>query len=700
MATAVSQITPAFSAFESQLKTLCLKEFPCGSGTWRESKPTKLQKLKNAEKVESRFSITLKDFGAQHEKTETLEEYVGSSRSPWHLDYSWSNEAKQLREISVKSPWLIDDKFVLNHFKTLRIVNKDVTEVDANLLKFENLEELTLSCNFLSRVDSKHLPPNLKVLEVCANEISDLSSLCTRPPCLIHLGMGFNKISLIGDYLTGVYWPCLLSLDLSNNNLSDLLDIVRKLSSLPKLRNLVLQGNPLSLIPGYRGYTVDSLKKLSILDDIMISADERHYFKGLARRREHILDEAKIHLAVTYIKGVPMPEEMKNAEEQPEYPVIERKYFVQFKFLEDVSPRHETLMMNEDDLEGELPVFTVFQTEGSDRDSAEPMMMSADDPMVEKNVAFTQDPQILHTIHTEMTTSEQSPVPEERSEGSKEEGDEEAEKRVKVAPINSESHVWADEIECNWTKAVLRDDLVALRDFFKQGMEVSVIEEMVIGFPVEEATSPSGKTGGKDKKDKKEKVRAASGGKDKGGDKKKKKEPEVELKRNPPTFTTLATWHVPLAEFLEGEFEFKSVFSQDGIQVASLSQGRDTDSARKDGRKGDTKDKDKNKKPGSASAKKKEDKSKERKPSAAKSGKGDKGDKGTAKGGKGAPGAVEEEEEETGPPPPLEIEISVKLHHWKTALDLLKDEEEKKKQEEEEEAARNNINNNNTETTE
>ena len=39
------------------------------------------------------------------------------------------------------------------------------------------------------------------------------------------------------------------------------------------------------LIPGYRGYTVDSLKKLNILDDIMISADERHYFKGLARRR-------------------------------------------------------------------------------------------------------------------------------------------------------------------------------------------------------------------------------------------------------------------------------------------------------------------------------------------------------------------------------------------------------------------------------
>ena len=38
-----------------------------------------------------------------------------------------------------------------------------------------------------------------------------------------------------------------MSLDLSNNNLSDILDVVQKLSTLPKMRNLVLQGNPLSV---------------------------------------------------------------------------------------------------------------------------------------------------------------------------------------------------------------------------------------------------------------------------------------------------------------------------------------------------------------------------------------------------------------------------------------------------------------------
>ena len=53
-----------------------------------------------------------------------------------------------------------------------------------------------------------------------------------------------------------------------------------------------------------------------------------------------------------------------------------------------------------------------------------------------------------------------------------------------------------------------------------------------------------------------------------------------------------------------------------------------------------------------------------------------KGDKG--KGGK-APAPQAEEEEDQGPPPPLEVQIAVRLHHWKTAMDSLKEEEEKNK---------------------
>lgn len=676
--TTETQKYPAFSAFEKQLKTLCLKEFPCGAGSWRESPPGKLKALiKNSTKVDSRFSITLKDYGARHEKTETLEEYVGSAKSPWHLDYSWSQEAKHLREISVKSPWLIDDSFVLNHFRTLRIVGKNVTYIDSNLLQFHNLEELTLSCNLISEIDSRNLPPNLKVLEVCANEVSDLSSLCVKPVRLIHLGLGYNKLSLIGDYLTGQYWPQLLSLDLSNNNLSDLLDIVRKLSTLPKLRNLVLQGNPLSLIPGYRGYTVDSLRKLSILDDIMISADERHYFKGLARRREHILDEAKVILGLSYIKGIPVPDEIKNPEDQAEFPVIERRYFVQFMFLEDQTLKFEGQQMEEG--VGEFPELSGFPTERTDLLETAAMQSTAgDQSMVEKNVLFTEEPDVMHTIDNtgDQAVGESSP---EMTEKKKEETEDDI-RSIKTSPVDSEKHPWADEIECNWSQTVVRDDLLSLRDFFKQGMQISVLEEVTEGYPVETSTPVAGKAKDTKEKKKEKEEKMKGGGKDKGDKKKKKGEPEQELKRNPPTYTTLASWHVPLAEFLEGEFEYQSVFTQGGVEVASTVRSMDTDSARKDGKKVDPKDK---KKPPSAGKKKDDGKEKskvsDRKSSAGKGGKDGKGDKG--KGGKAGTAAPVEDEEDPGPPPPLEIHISVHLHHWKTAMDLLKDEEARRKEE-------------------
>ena len=40
-----TQQTPAFAAFEQQLKTLCLREFPCGLGTWVRLQPLALKFL-------------------------------------------------------------------------------------------------------------------------------------------------------------------------------------------------------------------------------------------------------------------------------------------------------------------------------------------------------------------------------------------------------------------------------------------------------------------------------------------------------------------------------------------------------------------------------------------------------------------------------------------------------------------------------
>ncbi|XP_071093014.1 leucine-rich repeat-containing protein 43-like [Haliotis cracherodii] len=698
---AVTDSCPAFSAFEKQLKTLCLREFPCGLGTWRrsqrktESLPRKKTLPKrsvnpasfSSDKVDSQFAITLKDYGANHEKMETLQEYVGSRFSPWHLDYSWSQEARELREIAVKSPWLIDDSFVLNYFKTLRIVDKNVTEVDEDLLKFKNLEELTLSANHIKNIGSKNLPESLKVLELCANEISDISALCINPPLLTHLGLGHNNIAFIGDYITGDYWPCLLSLDLSHNDLSDLLDVVRKLGTLPKLRNLILQGNPLSLIPGYRGYTIDSLRKLSILDDIRISADEKHHFKGLARRREYVLDEAKVTIEVSQMTGLPVPEELKNPEEQPEFPIIERKYYVEFMFLEDSGAKAEVLHVPDDVTELPLLPGTDGRHLGASPDLSDLGVGSQGDrsnfSQQEKSVCFTSKPE-LETVQ-ELTAMPFSVLGGESLADDFMEEElahiQPLQRQMRLSPLRSPGQVWAEEMEMNWSSTQVRDDLHNLRDFFTQGMKFSVVEQMVQCFPLEEEDVDRASVAGSVKKGKDDKnAKGDKKGKPepkKEDKKKKKKEPEVELRRTEPQLTTLATFHVHLDDFLEGDFEVVSVFSQGGVETAASTVCTESPEL---GRKEGKKDKDlKDKKATKLPSANKKDKGKDAGKAGGKVKDADKKD-GSKKGKATAPTPTVEEGEDV-PPPPLEVHVSVRLHHWKTAMDSLKEEEDQKDKE-------------------
>ncbi|GFO37698.1 leucine-rich repeat-containing protein 43 [Plakobranchus ocellatus] len=713
--------TPVFGAIEQQLKTLCLQEFPCGPGSWRESeisspgkksrmgqkKPALVPVINIKYKDKSATNLEAVKLLAQKEKSEALQELVSSHFSPWHLDYSWSEEAKELREIAVKSPWLIDKNFVLNYFKTLRIIDKEITEVDRKLLKLKNLEELTLSANFITNVNSKNLPASLKVLELCANRISDVSSLCVRPPLLNHLGLGRNRISFIGDYLTGDYWPNLLSLDLSHNDLCDLMDIIRKMTTLPKLRNLILQGNPLSLIPSYRGYTIDCLRRLTVMDDIHISADEKHHFKGLARRR--------VQLGVSYIKGLPCPEEVKHPENQPEFPVVERTYFIQFMFPEETGLKAEEVHMDvamADDMAdmttiaGEGAGTERQEEEGGEttRRDSDPEHKSVKDKeqqqqppaspttiaagaanQAERNVLFDSRPQLksaappassVQSFPQAKPSSEDpevKPGPEveginldlltDNQQGEGEDGGpsnrtEEPTPRIKLVPVNSDPKPWSEELQLDWSVDLVRDDLLTLRDFFKQGMDFTVVEQVVLGYPAEPdtATTDDKEKDGKDKKkDKggKEPAKAEKGGK-------KKKEPEIELIKSPPTYTTIAAFHITLEPFLEGEFFYQNIFTKGDVPPPSTVRSSMTEERRE-----------------KRDSKKKLDKSPEKgdkKKDAKKSPRGK--DEGSKKGSKGGRHAEEAEEDDL-PPPPLELEVSVKLHHWVTAMDSVREEEER-----------------------
>ncbi|NXK04196.1 LRC43 protein, partial [Herpetotheres cachinnans] len=323
-------------AFQEHLRHLGLQDFPCGLGSWNKScfharrSPRRGQPGRGAEAARQEEAKPLGE-----ESPEALMELLRDPHSPWALPPGCSPQDQHLREMAVLAPELVRGSNVFQVLRSLRIVGKGVEEVDKGLLQLQQLEELILSTNQISRITSANLPRTLKVLELCCNAVADLRDLCTQPPPeLQHLGLGYNRLCgpLPDKYLTAAFWPNLVSLDLSFNNFTDLLGLVSQLSSLQKLRILVLQGNPLALTPTYRGFLVDSLPRLSILDDTHIEPDERHQFHGLARQPELIRSGARVVVSVGEIKGVPDPRAPQQWEDGSEAPVITYSYCVTYEF--------------------------------------------------------------------------------------------------------------------------------------------------------------------------------------------------------------------------------------------------------------------------------------------------------------------------------------------------------------------------------
>uniref|UniRef100_A0A8B9RYG4 Leucine rich repeat containing 43 n=1 Tax=Accipiter nisus TaxID=211598 RepID=A0A8B9RYG4_9AVES len=311
------------AAFWEHLRHVGLQDFPCGIGSWVGDRGAQLWDTAGGLWSAGFLTASLLSLSM-----------LSDRHSPWALLPDCSPQDQHLREMAVLAPELVHGSNIFQVLRSLRIVGKGVSAVDEGLLQLQQLEELILSTNQISRITSANLPRTLKVLELCCNVVADLQDLCAQPPPeLQHLGLGYNRLCGPSEdkYLTAAFWPNLVSLDLSFNNFTDLLGLVSQLSSLQKLRILLLQGNPLALIPTYRGFLVDSLPRLSILDDIHIGPEERHQFQGLARQPG---DEAQVVVSIGEIKGVPDPSTRQQLEVGSEAPVITYSYCVMYKFVE------------------------------------------------------------------------------------------------------------------------------------------------------------------------------------------------------------------------------------------------------------------------------------------------------------------------------------------------------------------------------
>ncbi|XP_028400966.1 leucine-rich repeat-containing protein 43-like [Dendronephthya gigantea] len=329
----------ATDAFYEQLKSLRIEDFPCGLGSWRQALGRSVSKYDSG--------------GVQYESVEALLDLEKSS--PYAVDGGWSKEAADLRKIAIETPhFLQDPSFVLRHFTTLRIIDKNVNIIDEGILKFVNLKELILSANHISKIDGKNLPKGLEVLELAANNVSDLSALKSANLCsLLHLGLAQNQVTnILPRSYTPSKWPSLLSLDLSYNNLSNLQSTVEILKHLPALRNLLLVGNPLHLAKCYHGFLIDSIPGLSYLDNQEVSADDKHRFKSFSKIKDLDVNNSYVTVRIIGINDVKNPVQIEDPE-AGDFPKVEHKYHVEFMFMKDKIEKQSDITENIDGKEFE-----------------------------------------------------------------------------------------------------------------------------------------------------------------------------------------------------------------------------------------------------------------------------------------------------------------------------------------------------------
>ncbi|XP_060239215.1 leucine-rich repeat-containing protein 43 [Meriones unguiculatus] len=616
-------------AVREHLRKLCLHEFPCGTGSWNKSRflPRTWHTWREMVPKEE------ETVSAGEETVEALLGLVRSRHSPWAMLKDSSAEDCFLRELAIRNPQMIKDTFFYSYFRSLRVVDKGVTLVDKDLLKFLKLEELVLCANKIEEIDANNLPPTLKVLELYGNLISSMECLCSPPPPnLQHLGLGHNKLlgPLESLYITSDNWHKLVSLDLSFNDLTDLQSMIAGLSTLRHLRLLVLQGNPLALVPYYRGFTVDSLARLCVLDDITVSPNEKHQFRGLSVQGDLLPHEAQFVVTIGNIRGV-MDTSVFDPEPGPDGPFITYNYYVTYDFVEDLDTVRNVFASalgetHRDSVPTEpSPTADRLEEEGPEKyDQPEDLLdtepqhpghpgrpsrqsrqgqqrLHPESPEgiskelsefiaqeMDRMAQGSEESMITDTEESETTISLRSPLMPQSVTSSEELSKLRPRIDIRLCPspgtvLFSTAHKpWTDVIPCNYEMTHTLKELVRVKAFLLTGTIVTIVEEKILSWPVlstpVEVSLPAKKGKGDQKKgDKKEKKGL-----------KKKKEAPRELRQDPPVLRVLGSGPVYLEPLLAGETLVSTVCNFGVVRTLQsdrLTQARDSKKTKKGAKK-------------------------------------------------------------------------------------------------------------------
>ncbi|XP_055963151.1 leucine-rich repeat-containing protein 43 [Sorex fumeus] len=523
-------------AVQEHLQQLCLHDFPCGTGSWNRS----------------RFlpRIGQRRPGPQEEPLHALLDLASSPLSPWALPEGASNEDRFLKELAIRKPRKIKDSFFYSYFTSLRMVDKKVSLVDKGLLRFLRLEELILSANQIQDLDSAHLPPTLRVLELYGNRLRSLECLCAHPPPrLQHLGAGHNQ--LLGPaeslFLTAEHWPSLVSLDLSFNNLTDLHAMTAALRTLRQLRLLLLLGNPLALVAHYRGFTIDSLAPLCVLDDLTVTASEKHQFRGLSREADLLENKAQITVTINSLRGV-LDSSIWDPEPGPDGPFIAYNYYVTYDFVEDEES------MKKEEFESVLaeivrpPSMDHFSEEFGDDEEVEAGESLQDDEWVSQGTAMEESDMSRESSGNQSTV---------RTRNSEENELAKLRPLVDLRVVPSHGTVlfstarkpYSDVITYSYQMQHNVKGLASLKTFLLSGTTITIVEEKILSWhlvsPPSSPMSLKRSKGDKKKEEKKEKG--------KGHRQSKTKVVSKELHQDAPILKVLGRAHISLEPLVAGD---------------------------------------------------------------------------------------------------------------------------------------------------
>lgn len=143
----------------------------------------------------------------------------------------------------------------------------------------QNLRELNLASNNIERFNTFSFFKELRSLDLEGCKIKSIDNF-TKLGKLSELNLSMNNISSIfekGKTKNFSIFPSLDILDLSNNNLTDLDDLVMKLKKSENLAILKVKGNPFCHEKNYHSIIFKELRSIQAVDDLEQKIDKKDF---------------------------------------------------------------------------------------------------------------------------------------------------------------------------------------------------------------------------------------------------------------------------------------------------------------------------------------------------------------------------------------------------------------------------------------